>query len=91
MGGAKASQLLLDTPRLSADDALELGLFNFIATRGRLEDQAVEVADRLGSLPRATLVSLKRGLIASSEDFQTYTQHEIVLTHQLASAYWKEN
>jgi enoyl-CoA hydratase/carnithine racemase len=90
VGGAKTSQLLLDTPRLSANDALELGLVNFIAAPEKLEDQALEVADRLASLPRATLVSLKRGIIASSEDFHSYTQHEVVLTHQLASAYWKE-
>ncbi len=90
LGGAKASQLLLDVPRLSAEDAHELGLVNHVTAPGRLEEGALEVAERLGSLPRATLVSLKRAIIASSEDFQTYQQKELVLTHHLASAYWKE-
>ncbi len=91
VGGAKASQLLLDVPRLSAADAHDLGLVNHITSPDRLESEAFEVAERLASLPRATLVSLKRAIIASSEDFQAYQHQEITLTDQLASAYWKEN
>ena len=90
VGGAKASQILLDVPRLPAEDARELGLVNHVAEPDFLEKEALEVADRLGSLPRATLISLKRAIIASSEDFQTYQQHELMLTHQLASAHWKD-
>jgi enoyl-CoA hydratase/carnithine racemase len=90
VGGAKASQLLLDVPRLSAEDAHELGLVNHLTAPGQLEAGALEVAERLSSLPRATLISLKRAMIASGEDFQTYQQQELALTHQLASAYWKE-
>ncbi len=90
VGGAKASQLLLDVPRLSAADAHALGLVNHITTSYRLEGEALEVAERLGSLPRATLVSLKRAIIASSEGFETYTQQELALTQQVASPYWKE-
>ncbi len=90
VGGARASQLLLDVPRLVAKDALELGLVNHVTAPGHLEREALDVAERLGSLPRATLVSLKRAIIASSEDFQTYHQQELTLTHELASAYWKE-
>lgn len=90
VGAAKASQILLDVPRLSAEDAHELGLVNHVTAPGELEAGALEVAERLGSLPRATLVSLKRAIIASSEDFQAYQQHELMLTHQLASAFLKE-
>jgi enoyl-CoA hydratase/carnithine racemase len=74
VGGAKASQLLLDVPRLSAADAHVLGLVNHIAAPDRLEREALKVAERLSSLPRATLVSLKRAIVASSNDFQTYLQ-----------------
>jgi enoyl-CoA hydratase/carnithine racemase len=90
VGGARASQLLLDVPRFTADDAHELGLVNHVTAPGQLEEEALEVAERLGSLPRATLVSLKRAIIASSEDFQTYQQQEFKLTNHLASSYWKE-
>ena len=88
VGVARASQLLLDVPRLSASDALELGLVNHVTEPDRLEPEALEVAERLGSLPRATLVSLKRAIIASSEDFQTYQQQELTLANQLAWANW---
>jgi nucleotide-binding universal stress UspA family protein len=91
LGGAKASQILLDVPRLAAEDAHELGLVNHVTAPGQLEAGALEVAERLGSLPRATLVSLKRAIIASGEDFQTYQQQELALTHRLASECWKDD
>ena len=90
VGGARASQLLLDVPRLSAEEARELGLVTHVTEPDQLEAGALEVADRLGSLPRATLISLKRAIIASSEDFQAYQQKELALTHHLASAYCRE-
>ncbi len=90
VGGAKASQLLLDVPRLSANDALELGLVNYITAPGGLEEEALEVADRLGSLPRATLVGLKRAMTASTDDFDSYLKQELALTEQLASRRWTE-
>jgi len=90
VGGARASQLLLDVPRLSAEEARELGLVTHVTEPGQLEAGALEVADRLGSLPRATLISLKRAIIASTEDFQAYQQKELALTHHLASAYCRE-
>ncbi len=90
VGGARASQLLLDVPRLSAEEASELGLVTHVAEPDQLEAGALEVADRLGSLPRATLISLKRAIIASSEDFQAYQQKELALTHHLASAHYRE-
>ena len=90
VGGARASQLLLDVPRLSAEEARELGLVTHVTEPGQLEAGALEVADRLGSLPRATLINLKRAIIASSEDFQAYQQKELALTHHLASAYCRE-
>jgi len=90
VGGAKATQLLLDVPRLSADNALELGLVNHVTAPNRLEEEALEVADRLGSLPRATLVGLKRAMTASTDDFHTYSKQELDLTEQLASPHWAD-
>jgi hypothetical protein len=88
VGGAKVTQLLLDVPRLPAAEALELGLVNHITAPGRLEEEALEVADRLGSLPRATLVGLKRAMTASTEDFHGYLAQELALTEHLASPGW---
>ena len=91
LGGAKATQLLLDVPRLSAEDALALGLVNHVTAPDRLEEEAFEVADRLGSLPRATLMGLKRSMTASSDDFTSYLNQELALTEQLASPRWAEH
>jgi len=88
LGGAKATQLLLDVPQLTADDALSLGLVNHVTAPGRLEDEALEIADRLGSLPRAALIGLKRSMTASSDDFYSYLTQEMELTEQLASPRW---
>jgi 2-(1,2-epoxy-1,2-dihydrophenyl)acetyl-CoA isomerase len=85
VGGAKATQLLLDVPSLSADDARDLGLVNHVTASARLEEEALEVSDRLASLPTATLVGLTRAIIASNEDFDSYAKHELSLTERLAS------
>jgi nucleotide-binding universal stress UspA family protein/enoyl-CoA hydratase/carnithine racemase len=90
LGGAKATQILLDVPRLTAEDALALGLVNHVTAPGRLEEEAFEVADRLGSLPRATLMGLKRSITASSDEFDSYLSQEMALTEQLASPRWTE-
>jgi nucleotide-binding universal stress UspA family protein/enoyl-CoA hydratase/carnithine racemase len=89
VGSAKAGQLLLDVPMLSAKDALELALVNHVTAPDRLEHEALEVADRLGSLPRATLVALKRATTASNEDLETYLRQELALVEQLASPIWE--
>jgi 2-(1,2-epoxy-1,2-dihydrophenyl)acetyl-CoA isomerase len=88
VGGAKATQLMLDVPRLSAEDAHTLGLVNHVTEPDRLDEDAFEIADRLGSLPRATLMSLKRSMIASSDDLSSYLRQELALTEQLASPRW---
>ena len=90
VGGAKASQLMLDVPRLSAVDAHALGLVNHITAPDRHEGEALEVTERLSSLPRATLVSLKRAIVASSDDFHTYVRQELRLMQRLAVPHWKE-
>ena len=91
VGGAKSTQLLLDVPRLSADDASALGLVNHVTTSARVEEEALEVADRLGSLPHATLIGLKRSMTASHDGFHSYLNQEMVLTEQLASPRWVEH
>jgi len=88
LGEAKSTQLLLDAPMLSADDASDLGLINHVTAPDRLEEEALELADRLGSLPYATLMGLKRSMTASSDDFDSYLRQEMALTERLASPGW---
>ena len=90
VGGAKTMQLLLDVPRLSAADAHDLGLVNHVTASDRFEEEALEVAERLASLPRLTLVRLKRSIIASCQDFPTYLEHERSWTGRYAALHGKE-
>jgi enoyl-CoA hydratase/carnithine racemase len=82
---------MLDVPMLAANEAHALGLVNHVASPDRLEAEGLEVAGRLSTLPHATLMSLKRSIIASSESFETYKQQELMLTQRLAAPSWQEN
>jgi len=42
------------------------------------------------TLPRATLIGLKRSMTASHDGFHSYLNQEMVLTEQLASPRWVE-
>ena len=83
VGAAKTTELLLDTPRISAEHGLELGIVNHITASGQTEDEALKVIRRLATLPRSTLVGLKKAIVASYEDFDTYVERESVWTQQL--------
>jgi len=65
-------------PLAGADLSLGGQLWDF------LEEEALEVADRMGTLPRATLVGLKRALTASNKDFRSYLELKLALAEQLA-------
>ena len=54
------------------------------------EEEALEVAERLVSLPRLTLVRLKRSIIASCEDFATYMERERTWTGPYTALHGKE-
>ncbi len=84
LGAAKTTELLLDTPRLSAENARDLGIVNHVTTSDPAEDAALKVIRRLASLPRSTLVGLKKAIVASCEDFETYVERESVWTQQLS-------
>ena len=87
VGGASATRILLDVPSLSATDALGMGLVNHLADGDRIEAEAIEVADRIGSLNRATLFTLKRAMTASTDDFETYLREERATVERISSPY----
>ena len=84
LGAAKTTEVLLDTPRLSAEDAYDLGIVNHITTSDPAEDAALKVIRRLASLSRSTLVGLKKAIVASHEDLETYVERESLWTEQLS-------
>ena len=77
VGGAKTMQLLLDVPRLPANEARDIGLVNHVTASGRFEEEMLEVAGRLATLPQIALAGLKRAMVASCEDLGTYMDREI--------------
>jgi enoyl-CoA hydratase len=62
MSIAKAKELLFFGSRISATEAVELGLANGVTPNGEVLDKAVEVAERLSALPQQALRTTKRAV-----------------------------
>ena len=76
--------MLYLSPRLSADDALRLGLVNAVAPPDALEEQAMAVARRLAGGPRTALASMKENVaLALTTPLDEYMDVEV--THHLAT------
>jgi enoyl-CoA hydratase/carnithine racemase len=62
LGTAKALRVVLDGAPLSPAEAAELGLVDRVVPSGELLDEAVALARRLGSRPRAAIAGAKRAV-----------------------------
>ncbi len=62
VGLARARELLFLGERVSAEDAVRLGLAHRVVPRDRLLDEAMELARRLAALPAAALRGTKRAV-----------------------------
>jgi 2-(1,2-epoxy-1,2-dihydrophenyl)acetyl-CoA isomerase len=84
VGPARARELLYLSPRLSADDALRLGLVNAVLPPDALEREALAVARRLADGPRTALASMKENVaLALTTPLDEYMDVEV--THHLAT------
>jgi 2-(1,2-epoxy-1,2-dihydrophenyl)acetyl-CoA isomerase len=84
VGPARARELLYLSPRLSADDALRLGLVNAVLPPEALEAEAMAVARQLANGPRTTLAAMKENVaLALAAPLDEYMDVEV--THHLAS------
>lgn len=84
VGPARARELLYLSPRLSADDALRLGLVNAVLPPDALEREAMAVAQRLADGPRTALASMKENVaLALTTPLEEYMDVEV--THHLAT------
>jgi 2-(1,2-epoxy-1,2-dihydrophenyl)acetyl-CoA isomerase len=84
VGPARARELLYLSPRLSADDALRLGLVNAVVPPDALEREAMAVARRLANGPRTALASMKENVaLALTTPLDEYMDVEV--THHLAT------
>ena len=64
LGGAKATQILLDVPTLTAEDALTLGLVNYVTAPDRLEEHRRRLDLDLGKLIEYQLIV---GMVADDD------------------------
>jgi 2-(1,2-epoxy-1,2-dihydrophenyl)acetyl-CoA isomerase len=84
VGPARARELLYLSPRLTADDALRLGLVNAVVPPDALEREAMAVAHRLANGPRAALASMQENVaLALTTPLDEYMDVEV--THHLAT------
>ncbi len=84
VGPARARELLYLSPRLSADDALRLGLVNAVVPPDALEREAMAVARRLAAGPRTALASMKENVaLALTTPLEEYMDVEV--THHQAT------
>ena len=86
IGPARTTHVLLEMTKLSAQQARGLGLMNFLAPTDMLEEKALEVAQKFAAMPQATLVGVKRAMVASSEDLSTYLDRESDLVRKLSAS-----
>lgn len=62
VGAAKAREMYLLSDRISADEALRLGLTNWVAPADQLMDKAMEIASRLAGGPTVAYRYMKENL-----------------------------
>ena len=84
VGPARARELLYLSPRLTADEALQMGLVNAVVSPDALEREAMAVAHRLANGPSMALASMKENVaLALTAPLDEYMDVEV--THHLAT------
>ena len=84
VGPARARELLYLSPRLTADEALQMGLVNAVVPPDALEREAMAVAHRLANGPSMALASMKENVaLALTAPLDEYMDVEV--THHLAT------
>lgn len=82
VGPAKAAELLMLSPTLSALDAAELGLVNSVVPAAELAAAATELAGRLAAGPTLALAAVRRLLRAAGDNSLTESlkmEHEAIV------------
>lgn len=84
VGPARARELLYLSPRLTADEAVQMGLVNAVVPPDALEREAMAVAQRLADGPRTALASMKENVaLALTTPLDEYMDVEV--THHQAT------
>jgi len=88
LGPRKAKEFLFLGGRMSAEEALRVGMLNRVVPRARLEEEVTEMADRIAQMPRFGLALTKQA-INQAEDRMglrdtmdaTYGLHHLAHAH----------
>ena len=67
LGAAKAKELILLRDRLSAEEALAIGLFTEVVPAGTALERAVELAQKLAALPPTAVTVAKNAIDAAAD------------------------
>ena len=76
LGCAKARTILMSDEKLSAQDALELGIVDQVVPQNKLEETALQVAEYLVTKKMRSLVGLKRLINYSIKELKDYLSFE---------------
>ena len=76
LGRNMAYEMLLSRSKITASEALKLGLLDKVVPVSRLEDAALSVAHRFGQIPSRTLSGIKRLVNFSFKDLKDYLETE---------------
>jgi 2-(1,2-epoxy-1,2-dihydrophenyl)acetyl-CoA isomerase len=79
IGLGRALQMMMLNERITATDALAIGLVNWVVPHAEVQTRAIEVADRLSSLSSSSLEWIKRVTYMNLDvDFSTALREESV-------------
>jgi 2-(1,2-epoxy-1,2-dihydrophenyl)acetyl-CoA isomerase len=76
LGYAKARKFLMSAEKISAQEALELGIVDRVVPQNKLEETALQVAKDFASKKMRTLMGLKRLINYSMKDLKDYLSFE---------------
>ena len=76
LGHAKARKFLMSDKKLSAQDALELGIVDQVVPQKELEKTALQIAKNFASRKMRSMVGLKRLINYSMKDLKSYLSFE---------------
>lgn len=77
LGKSKAFEILLATNKLSANEALKLGLIDEVVHSDRFGDVALQTAHRFGKQPATSLSLIKTFLNDDAEDLHDFLEKEV--------------
>jgi 2-(1,2-epoxy-1,2-dihydrophenyl)acetyl-CoA isomerase len=83
VGTAKARQLYFLSERVTADEALSLGLTNWVCEPDALQDKAMEVAKQLASGPAVAYRYMKENLNRAISSGDVFDCMDLEATHHV--------